>query len=464
MKQLLRYKYGIGILILIGIRAFLNALIPLMDKTEARYAEIGRIMQETGNWVTPQIDYNVAFWAKPPLSTWLSSLSFELFGVHEFTARLPYLLCAIGMILLIGKYGKRNGYSYFLPGLILFTIPEFFIHAGVVSTDMALAFCVTLVMLSFWEAMSNLGQWYWKYLLFVGLGLGLLAKGPIIFILCLPPMFVWTVYTRQFKKLLKTIPWFSGTAIVMIVAFPWYYLAEKNSPGFFDYFIVGEHFKRFFDSNWQGDKYGFPKVQPLGIIWGFLLVFALPWILLSISKLWKNRSEVFQQNWIVFLLCWLLWTPLFFSVSKSLIHPYIMPVLVPIALIVCHYWKTVKNKKTWFTVAFAIPFIGLILGLFSFSTSHLSYYSKTDKWLIQKNTEIDHFYHFGKKSYSSQFYSSGTVESINLDELKQLQPYKPTGLIVTRKQLKKLPEKSLENWKLLDSTHKKKLYRYLKPQ
>ena len=85
----------LAILILLMIRLYINATLPLMDKTEARYGEIARIMAETGNWTTPQIDYNEPFWAKPPLSTWLSALSFNVFGVTEFAARLPYFLLSI---------------------------------------------------------------------------------------------------------------------------------------------------------------------------------------------------------------------------------------------------------------------------------------------------------------------------------------------------------------------------------
>ena len=127
---------------LIVFRSFLNYSIPLMDKTEARYSEIARIMEETDNWVALQIDYDVGFWAKPPLSTWLSALSFRLFGVNEFAARFPSLLLNIIIALLVGMYAKRRNQHYLLPALILLTIPEFLIHSGVVSTDTALSFCV----------------------------------------------------------------------------------------------------------------------------------------------------------------------------------------------------------------------------------------------------------------------------------------------------------------------------------
>ena len=163
-KKISPYTFWVVLLIL--IRAFLNYAIPLMDKTEARYSEIARIMAETNNWTTLQIDYGVPFWAKPPLSTWLSAISFNIFGVNEFAVRFPYLLLNILVILLVGKYAKRKGLDFLLPALILLTIPEFLLHTGVVSTDTALAFCVTLVMISFWEGIHNKEQTFWKYLFF----------------------------------------------------------------------------------------------------------------------------------------------------------------------------------------------------------------------------------------------------------------------------------------------------------
>ena len=64
------HRYALVFWALVILRMLFNAVLPLMDKTEARYGEIARIMSETGNWITPQIDYGIPFWAKPPLSTW----------------------------------------------------------------------------------------------------------------------------------------------------------------------------------------------------------------------------------------------------------------------------------------------------------------------------------------------------------------------------------------------------------
>ena len=46
---------------------------PILDRTEARYAYIGELMVQTGNWITPFFDHNVPLWAKPILSFWLTA-------------------------------------------------------------------------------------------------------------------------------------------------------------------------------------------------------------------------------------------------------------------------------------------------------------------------------------------------------------------------------------------------------
>lgn len=457
--------YSLIVFGLVLLRAFLNYAIPLMDKTEARYAEIARIMAETGNWITPQIDYGVPFWAKPPLSTWFSALSFELFGVNEFAARFPYLLFSIFIILLVGKYAKRKGLDFFIPGVILFTIPEFLIHAGVVSTDTALAFSVTLVMISFWEGIHNKKQHFWKYLFFIGVGLGLLAKGPIIIILTGPPIFIWLILSKNFKLLWKSFPWVLGILITALVAVPWYYLAEQKTPGFIDYFIVGEHFKRFLSSGWQGDKYGFPKSQPLGMIWVFLILFVLPWIQLVAIKLWKNRVGLLKNNWVLFLLLWLVWTPLFFTVSKSLIHPYIMPVMVPIALLITHWWKDILHRKKIIIGSLVFPVLALLLYIGLTISDKKEFYINTDKYLIE-NTSDNYIpiYHWQNKSYSSQFYTNGSVKSFeNNSKLEELLlAEKPFLIIIQHKRIDKINKATMLLLKEIDRNNKKSIYLFQK--
>ena len=81
---------------------------PLNDTTEARYAEIGRQMVVTGDWVTPRIETERPFWGKPPLSFWLTAISFSLFGLSDLAARLPSLLLMLLTAWVVYDFARRT--------------------------------------------------------------------------------------------------------------------------------------------------------------------------------------------------------------------------------------------------------------------------------------------------------------------------------------------------------------------
>jgi len=456
--------YIYGIVCLVILRLFLNAYVPLMDKTEARYAEIARIMAETNNWITPQIDYGVPFLAKPPLSSWLSALSIKLFGENEFAVRLPYLILSLVLVFFIGKFADLKSHSFYLSGFILLTLPEFLLHAGVVSTDTTLAFCITLIFLTFWKAINKSNVSYWSYLFFISIGFGLLTKGPIVLILTIPPIILWLIYFKEYKTISKKFPWILGPLITLLIAAPWYYMAELKNKGFLDYFIVGEHFKRYFDPSWHGDKYGNPKSLPFGIIWLFLFFSAFPWIQVVTVKAWKHRKDLIKNKWILFLLFWLAWTPLFFTFSSSLLHTYTLPIMVPIALLISCFWEKIKNKKGVILTSLIFPFLILITLVFSLINNNLEQFSNTDKYLITgeiKNTDSN-LYYLGEKSYSSQFYSKGKIKSISQVVFqKKIDQEEFFKIIIPNKSLNSLDPKITERLQVLGSNKKKKLYLYL---
>ena len=453
MKKKYSYLFFFSFIVL--IRGFFNFIIPLTDKTEARYSEIARLMSETGNWIVPQIDYGVPFWAKPPLSTWLSAISISIFGENEFFVRLPSLILSLLMVFFISKYIANKKLPFFLPCLILFSLPEFFLHAGVVSTDVSLSFSIMLIMISFWK-ISEKRSLIWESLFIVGIAMGLLSKGPISIVLTFPPLFLWGLRFRLPIRKLFRISWIFG----LLLALPWYFLIEKKSPGFTNYFIVGEHFLRFIDSSWAGDKYGFPKQQPYGIIWIFLILGTIPWIFSLLKKLIKNFTSIWDNKWEFFLWSWLLWTPIFFTISKSLIHTYIMPVMVPLTLLVCHYWENLKFKRFQLGISIFIPI--LILISYSFKDIRELVESKSDKALIEKtNNRFAPMYSLKVKSYSSQFYSKGKIEKIDFEELENLIEDNNSFFIVIKEN--KIDSIMLETKKKLKNVYErsdKSLYSY----
>ena len=455
----------ISVIVIVIFRLILTAVIPLLDKTESRYGEIARMMYETKNWVVLQIDYGIPFWAKPPLSTWLSALSFETFGVSEMSARFPSFLLAIVLLIIIGKLAKKEGISFYLPAFILLTMPEFLIHTGVVSTDSALAFSIALIMISFWKSMQYEKYSFWNYLFFIAVGLGFLAKGPIILVLTVPPIFLWILLQKvPLKTIYLKLPWFTGILITAVISIPWYILAEQRSPGFLDYFIVGEHFNRFLVPGWKGDLYGSGHSQPLGMIWVFLLAFAFPWIQIVLYKIWKERKTIFKDKYVSYLIFWLFWTPLFFTISKNILHTYILPVTIPIALLMVHWWKDYEKKKTMLVVGSIFPAVAILLFFGAFLTGKLDFYMNSDKYLIE-NQQIDFnkneaLYYWKGKSYSGQFYSNGKAKTI-ADAKKLDSVFRIKGksfLVVTNKKIKDIPLEYKAQMKLMDSNFKSSIY------
>ena len=450
------------------MRFILTGIIPLLDKTESRYAEIARLMYETKDWVVLQIDYGIPFWAKPPLSTWLSATSYHVFGVNEIAARLPYFLVCLLLIFILGKFVKQARKSFYLIAFILLTTPEFLLHTGVVSTDAALCFLITLIMISFWKSIENEKRSFWNYLFFIALGLGLLSKGPLVLVLTAPPIFIWLIVQKvPITDVWNKIPWLIGILITIAIALPWYLLAESRSPGFIDYFIVGEHFKRFLEPGWKGDLYGSGHRQPLGMIWVFLLVFSFPWIQFVLIKLWKKRKTILKNKWVSYLVLWLLWTPLFFTASKNILHTYTLPVTIPIALLMVHYWHTYKRKKLLLILGSIFPVLVLIATLVvSFGNSKLIEDLNTDKFVIEKlkETEPDTpLYYWNVKSYSSQFYSEGQINNINEVSFDSIyNSHDELIMLIRHRRIKNVPEVYQQKMILVDSSANTSVFKFKK--
>lgn len=476
-----------SVLAILLFRLVLTFAIPLLDKTEARYAEISRLMYETKEWIVVQIDYGFPFWAKPPLSTWLSAGSFEIFGVNEFSARFPSYLLSLLLLIIAGKLAKKERQSFYLPGFLLLTMPEFLIHTGVVSTDSALSFCITIMMLSFWKVMNNPQRTIWNYLFFIALGLGLLAKGPLIIVLTFPPLFLWCMldFTR-FKEVFSRFPMVLGILIIIVIALPWYYLVEQRSPGFTNYFFVGEHYKRFLVPGWKGDLYGNPKYVPMGIVWAYMVAFASPWFPIVIYKLWKNRTTILKDRWVSFLVLWLLWLPFFFTFSKNILHTYILPVTFPLMLLMVHYWKEYDSKKVLIRSGLFFPIALFMISIVAiaipnkvytetFGIPNIKYILNSDKYLLEnlkvttEKNPIPLYYYVEVandsvinkvKNYSGEFYSNGKAQMLkNVSELDSvLSLNKKLFFVIPTKKEQEIPQKYLDQMKLIDHNYKTSVF------
>jgi 4-amino-4-deoxy-L-arabinose transferase-like glycosyltransferase len=317
--------------------------LALTDNTEARYAGISWQMFRSGDWITPRVYIEgklVPFWAKPPLFFWMTALSFQTCGANEWAARLPNFLIAlvvVAMTIVFGRrfWGPRVGA---LAGLILASSGLFFVLAGSCILDMSLAasVCVALMSFALFADRETSGAW-WGRAFFLSLGVGGLAKGPIAVVLVGLAVGAWIMFSGQWR-LLRRLPWVSGGLIMTVVACPWYFLAERATPGFLQYFFLHEHILRYIRAEY-GDLYGAGRTQPYGASWVMLLATFLPWSPLLVRygiDRWRKRYSTPlapRDRWLLFALIWGLTPALFFTFCRQILVTYVLPGFPGLALV-----------------------------------------------------------------------------------------------------------------------------------
>ena len=337
-----RWLWGLLVLA-VGIRVTTMGAYPLLDPSEARYAEIARKIVETGQWLVPQFDYGVPFWGKPPLSFWLTAVSFRLFGVSEFAARLPSLVLMMGCGALVWRIAQVHAdrATALLATVVFATTGLVFIAAGSVLTDIALALGATLSMAGFLAMLHTPARRRGAVAFFGGLAIGLLAKGPISVVLTALPIALWTLWQREWRAVWSRVPWVTGTLALGVLVVPWYWAAERATPGFLNYFFVGEHWQRFTQPGWTGDRYGAAHAWRRGWIWLFWLGAAAPWSIVLLD--WsirvvraprgRLRERLADPLWSYFAL-WTLAPMLFFTLSRNILPSYVLPGMPALALLI----------------------------------------------------------------------------------------------------------------------------------
>lgn len=402
-----------GFILLLIVRLAAMIWFPLTDPTEARYAEIARKMVETGNWITPQFDYGVPFWAKPPLHTWLSAAGIAAFGATPFAARLGILLATIATLTILWRWALTltDRTTAAVAVLVAASSGLFFVAAAFVQTDMVLTLGVTACMAGFYGGIRGSRRWGWLF--FLGLAIGLMAKGPVAVILSLTPIFVWMLWRGGWKELAR-LPWAGGTALCVVLVLPWYVAAEIATPGFLHYFLIGEHIQRFLQPGWKGDLYGAGREHPRGTIWWYWLVATLPWCPLLPVLLWRLRKGMPDGGELHLYLLLFALTPLaFFTESANILLTYVLPGVPAAALLAVILWLRIGPAgAVWLKLGMAevlLVFTGITVASFlGLDRSALP----TEAHLIATFPDTSRLAILDSRSFSAEFYRQGKITAL----------------------------------------------------
>ncbi|NNM60859.1 MAG: phospholipid carrier-dependent glycosyltransferase [Steroidobacteraceae bacterium] len=308
-----------------------SASRPLFNPDEGRYAEIPREMLVSGDWVIPRLD-GLVYIEKPPLEYWATALSYRLFGLSEFSARLYSSLTALGTLLIVFFLVRAlwNERAAWRAAAILVSLSLFPVIGQMLSLDASLSFYMTAALGAFLMAQSRPGRGMgWMLLAWSATALAVLTKGLEAVAIPAATLVFYTVLSRDWP-LWRRLAWMSGLPLFLAIAVPWHWLAERRVPGFLQYYIVDQHFVRYLT----------PAADREAPWWFFGAVFlagTLPWTVTAVRVLfggWRTHKSAGVFDAPRFLWVWIAFTIVFFSLSDSKLVPYLLPVMPPLAILI----------------------------------------------------------------------------------------------------------------------------------
>ncbi len=319
----------------------------LFEPDEGRNAEIAREILLLNDWVTPHDNFVPAL-DKPIFFYWLIALCYKIFGVSEWSARLPSALAALGSVALVYMFVRksRGPREAAWSALILLTNIETFLLARIVIFDAALTFFMTLSLCSFhWgaRAQKSSARRCLLLLMYASFGAGTLLKGPIGLILPAMVICLYVLLSRNWA-LLRHMHLLLGSLVFFIIVAPWYIWVETRNPGYLRYFFWEENVVRFLTPHFQ-------RTAPWYYFFLVLIVGFLPWSFLiptMIRDFWKRSVD--EQS--IFVMVWTALPLLFFSLSSSKLPHYILPMYPALSIMtgetVARRFSDRSHGRSWF--------------------------------------------------------------------------------------------------------------------
>ena len=330
-------KRTLLVLLLLALIAWFGTLDyrKLIKTDEGRYAEISREMVASGDWLTPRLN-GIKYFEKPPLQYWATAAAFKTFGFHEWTARLWTALTGFLTVLVVWWSGRRLfGESAGLYGAMVLISNLYFVGMGHFNAlDMGLTLFTTLALAGFCFAQrdgaAQQEQKLGMLLTWAAMAFAVLSKGLVGIVLPGVTLVLYSLLARDWApwRRLYLIP---GTLLFLAIAAPWFVAVSIVNPEFPWFFFIREHFLRYAtdEARREGPVYYFVSILLLGM---------LPWIVVMLDTLWRaargrNREDGKLDRPALVLLIWTIFVFVFFSLSRSKLPSYILPIFPALALL-----------------------------------------------------------------------------------------------------------------------------------
>jgi 4-amino-4-deoxy-L-arabinose transferase-like glycosyltransferase len=382
----------------------------LFEPDEGRYAQIPREMLARGDWLVPTL-LDEPYLDKPPLCYWLVCLSYRLFGVAAWSARLVPALAVQATLLVTYFLGRRllGERAAFWGSLLLAVAPGLASMGRMLVLDGLLTLWVTLALLAGLRAIAGrrLSRGWWGTMS-VALGLGVLTKGPIALVLTLVPFLMhrWLTGSRT------PIGWRAWSLLGLgaaAIGLPWYVAISIVHPEFASYFLWRHNVERFLTP--------FDHERPIWFFGPVLLMGLGPAALLV--PLWlrhlvmdRPADASGRTPAVGYLLLASAFCVGFFSLSGSKLPTYILPAFPPLCLALGAYvvhagW----SRSPWLRGGLAIWGMALFVGhaavlpRIAWDRSPMNHDAATQAYLVDRSLPV---FCFPRHVDSAAFYLDRT--------------------------------------------------------
>ncbi|MDD3722595.1 MAG: glycosyltransferase family 39 protein [Lutibacter sp.] len=309
----------------------------LTESSEARYATIAKEMVLNNNFLNPTL-LGIKHFQKPPVTYYITALSYKIFGINEFGARFFMQLALVFQIFLVYKITLllyKNKKIAFAASLIYFSFPITIIAVRTLTTD---AFLTTFMLAGgyFWLRYKQDSKTYFLYLFYFFLGLIIETKGPVGLII--PISFIASYKIINKEKIEISIHQFLGFLLFLGISSAWYIAVIVKNEGLFDYFFYNQLVERVSENKFRRGKpfWYYLLIMPfIGIPWLFYLIFYLKSNLKSIIKE-KGTNLILLITFLVFF------TILSLSTSKLVL--YVLPLFFILAIYSANFLSKCQEK------------------------------------------------------------------------------------------------------------------------
>lgn len=319
--------------------AITNQFITLFETTEARYAEIGREMLISKDFIEPRLN-GIKHFHKPPLTYWAVAAGLKIFGINNFGARFFGVLASLITLIFTFKTAKFfvSDEEREFPVYILASSFLFIAVSKIVSTDIYLTMFTIITQYFYFNQIYGRKSIYNSIFIGIFLGLGFLTKGPIIFIFTILPYFVLKIFFKEFRKVFDIQSILLATLSFIIISIPWYIMVINKNPELLNYFLKVQTVDRF-----ATDR--FHRSKPLYFFFVVILSTFLPYIFYIVRGITDLKKLENNKLWV--LITFVVVPFIIFNLSTSKLATYILPFYPLMSILGYFFFNKYFNIKSF---------------------------------------------------------------------------------------------------------------------